>query len=252
MSVVDVFDNNALKVDYPEPDMVAQFSAVAANSVTAYKDLTGESRDLLLGASSNVQIEALNTINMYAGDNGTMSLYKTTVEDSNVRIDTLVLNVQESETGVTRVTAGSNALVFVPGDSNLTTVLGSLTIQDDVEAGHLILSTGTMSNALRIANSLHVDGAIFQNTVTIGGDLLSMGKVFGQNFNLFKNESLATSNATRVGYTLNINEKDQLEVIKYCSFGDKAVYKRVAVFGTQNLAPDDPTDTTYDGFDMLP
>lgn len=73
-ATVEIFDKNAISVMYPGDDMISTFSALAANKISALKDGLGNNQELVLGATSNINVEAQNTINLYAGDQGTISL----------------------------------------------------------------------------------------------------------------------------------------------------------------------------------
>lgn len=255
-----VFDNFAAQVAYPDETMLSTMSAMATQSVVALKDSQGVAADLTLGATSNLQLEAVDTVNIFTGD-GKMSLYKTVVDSSNLRTDTLILNVSEPTEGVARIQAGdSNIISLVPADAAKTTQVGDLTVSDDVQAEEIVLTTGAMSNGVRLEGALKVEGyQTVRDSLTvganawIGGHSFVNGNSYSKNYNLWKNsnDGLVTAAASKVGYSLIINDRDQLEIVKYGEFSNQEVYKKVAVFGTQSLSSNDGNEGTYMSFDAL-
>lgn len=260
---VEVFDNQPTSVFYPDENVVSTLSTLAAKNVVAFKDSDGNNTDLVLGATSNVNVEALDTVNIFTGD-GALLLYKTTVDESNVRTDRLLLDVVEEVQGVTRIEAGgSNSLVIMPADANKTTVVGDLTITDDTVASEVVVSTGAMTDGLRLSGNMKVDGyevvrdylSVGQDAF-VGGNTFVNGSVYSKNYNIWKSatEGVATSNASKVGYAFVMNERDQLEIVKYASFSNETnseVYKKVAVFGTQQLNVAESNEGAYMAFDPL-
>lgn len=263
MSSVEVFHNQSASVFYPDDNVVSTLSTLAAKNIVAFKDQQGSNTDLILGATSNVNVEALDTVNIFTGD-GALALYKTTVDDSNVRTDRLLLDVVETTEGVTRIEAGgSNSLVIMPADANKTTVVGDLTIMDDLLASEVVVSTGAMTDGLRLSGNMKVDGyEVVRDYLSVGSDTFIggnnyvNGSVYSKNYNIWKSatEGVATSNASKVGYAFVLNDRDQLEIVKYVSFSNETnseIYKKVAVFGTQQLSLDESSDGAYMAFDPL-
>jgi hypothetical protein len=68
-------------------------------------------------------------------------------------------------------------------------------------------------------------------------------------------DTLNDKTVTKVGFGFQINEKNQLEIIKYSKFNDgidtKSISKRIAIFGNNDINFDDVDDSNYLIFDSM-
>ena len=251
------------KVRYPDASELTEITSIAAQRVAAYLDTDGAKQDLTLGASSNVRVEAAGHVDLYAGEGGAVNLYETTVDPvSNVRTDNLLVNLaMNSALARTVVTAGgSNALQLLPGDSNKSLYLGDLVVRDDAANAEVQVTTSAaFASGLRVLRDLKVDGSTQVRDglsvgadAVVGGNVLSLGDLYGRNYNLFKSSNVSTADAQRVGYAFTINDHDQLELLKYGLFSSNdEVVQKVAVFGTSTLSAATANTASYLAFDAL-
>ena len=249
------------KPAYPDPVDLSQLSSVAAQRINAYADASGAQQDLTLGATSNVRVEAVGQVDLFAGQAGTVNVYDTTVDPTTgARTDTLILNVS-ADGAKTTVTAGSNALELLPGDAEKTLALGDLIVRDDAANAEVqVTTTSAYASGLHVLRDLKVAGGVqVRDGLSVGadavvsGNVLSLGDLYGKNYNLYKSSNVGTADALRVGYAFTINDHDQLELLKYGLFSsnDSEVVQKVAVFGTSTLTANVANTASYLAFDAL-
>ena len=140
--------DSTVQVEYPVINDIATFSTLAANIISAYDDLNGTAQDLVLGATSNVKIEAVDNIQLYTRD-GEYQLHKSQW-DGVTRTDTQLLTISDSNYHTAIASSQSNGIVF----------------KDRVIFNDVVWT----STDIIAGNNLYVNGDIV-----------------GQNFNLFKN-----------------------------------------------------------------
>lgn len=203
---------------------------IAARSITAMKDNSAQSNaySLVLGATSNVQVEAANSVNLYSGNTtqNQFNLYASTPSnDTATRTDTLYLSASTNATNNLTVlstsTATQNLLVSFSNLVNLNSIYMNTNNSYD--------TIGTNKSSLVIANTTN-----FSSNVAIQGNSVVYGSFFASNLNMWtaKTGAVAPTDLTMVGYGFRINSNDQLELIKMSSFKDNSTgNKRVAVFG---------------------
>lgn len=110
-------------IEYPEPDQLALFNRVIAKEVIAYSDESAAPQSLTLGGTSNVNVEAVNDINLYVKGEGDVNVYTTTY-DGGIRTDTKILSVLGSnQATVVRVPA-QRTLELQAGDAANTVTFG--------------------------------------------------------------------------------------------------------------------------------
>jgi len=198
------------RADVPAGDELTQLAAIGATAVNAYVDSAGAPRDLTLGATTNVRVEAVNAIDLYAGDRGSVNIYDTTVDPATgERTDTLIFGVSRDRVLDRTTIDASDALQ-----------LGDLVVTKDVESLVANVSTATMTQGIRFLRDVQVAGKqSVLDTLSVGGhavvsgSVFSKGDLFGKNYNLFKESNVATPDASRVGYAFTINAEDQLELL---------------------------------------
>ena len=212
-------------------DAYNQFSYVIAKSINAYADQTG-AKDLMLGASSNVHIEAIDSISTYVKDTGAVTFYSTTVSN-NVRTDREILSIKNLS-GVTSVTAGDSSNSIIVESTDASKTLGVST------------TTAAWSNDFQAFKTTQTKGFYFDNVVSTdlfkSRDIVSPGHVFGQDMGLyyFNSNAVNPGDLSEAGYSFRINTSLQLELVKYGKFivdggSTKAIYRRVGIFGANGI-----------------
>jgi len=247
------------------PDAYTVASTIVTTNVGAYSDESGVPQTLRLGATSNVVIEATGDVGMYVKDTGDFNLYSTQWTDGETRVDKHLLHVSEFSPIATIIEASSSNYIKVRGtDEAQTTILGAMTlcntgtmqfISTDMTNGFMFIDPVTMDQPLSVLSTVHVTGpAAFDNDVTVGKNITSHGNIYSKTVNVWRDHSNAIidTDVLRVGYGFNINERNQLEIIKYSMFmNSNEAAKKVAVFGNTNLQATDSNDSQYLVFDEL-
>jgi len=214
---------------------------IVTHNISAYKDLDGLPQSLTVGATSNLNIESALDVNVYLGKSNAYTLY-TSEYSGGVRTDTEILKVDRNTSGSTTVISGPSNIQITSSDvANSTFTVGSLELSQDATAQII----DTAMNNFRFEKGMQVQG-----DVAIANNLITSGNIYGANMNIW----LDTSNKTydRIGYGLHINDKDQLEIVKYAKFTSNSVLKKVAVFGSGTPTLSDQSDAaSYLVFDSL-
>lgn len=255
---------------YPDSTMFDTFDWIGAKRIEAYKDENGNPANLTVGATNNLNLEGVNELALFfAADNAGVNVYSSTYSNS-IRTDSNILHVQNTAPW-TYVSAGtsSNGLVLSGTDLWNTTVLGLLETAG-TSNNYCMLDTPVtngflMSNFLRVQKDVTIDGRLTVNSLqldgglTVASNLVTHGHVYGADINVWKdNLYIDSSNATRVGYSLRINDQDQLEFLKVSQFTDcntmcnLDITKRIAVFGYNKMTPADSNEIdNYIVFDEI-
>ena len=193
-------------IDYPDNTEYSVLNGIAALAVTAYSDQNSNAQNLTLGASSNVNIEAYEGVNMYFTEQNAVTLYNTSTAGS-VRTDTPILKIHNDS--ATTFLASSNFML-------------NLTGQDSVQTTTVSQTTLFTSNSSQCLQTPLGNGFVFEKTVTIPNlyassnivaqhNIACGGNMFTTSLNLYKNES----NNAQVAYAFYINEYDQLDLIRF-------------------------------------
>ena len=258
----------AYNIQYPDTFATTILNSMVVENISAYQETisgTLYNRNLTLGASSNVNLEAINDINSYLL-NGNAKYFNSTYVNG-IRADYEFMRfVGNSGLHLTTIQTLSNSLVLAASNyvmiNNLKFTTNS---NDDYQHITTALPNGIMSD---IQFSTYQDLLVGANA-TVNSNLLVKQNLivtgtsyFTSNINMW-NDVATTSNGTlsRIGYGFNINTSNQLEIIKYSEFYDNSVAgcnvkaaKRIAIFGNQSLGSNDGLDTAssnYFVFDTL-
>jgi hypothetical protein len=255
MATCSVLDATPLLINESYPDMYSldTFSTIAVQNIGAFTSLNGREK-LTIGATSNLVLESYNDTQLYLRDNSGLSLFQTKY-DSFGRHDNQILDIRSNvlpnntlDVTVIRGAASSNAVWVHGDDTNKTTWVSDMQVRTHNNR-HIQMSTYCpdgflIQNMTEFNSNVIIDGSLHcLNAVSIEGDtsingLLTVndnaivnGDVYSHTMNLFVNDPNAT--LSRVGYGFNINDKLELEVVKYIRFADdqSTTVKRVAVFG---------------------
>jgi hypothetical protein len=258
--------NNPVSVIYDlDDESYVLYDKVITKNITALPDLNTGSQTILIGGSSNVDVEASENIRSFTS-NGVLEHYF--VNDSNgARYDRLGLRVAQLTDSIVSISAESKLKL---SGTDGTVIIGSMQLHED--SGYQCMYTD-MSNGFRIESPLRVSSScVVQNTqiigqhltvgydVDIGRDMFVRGNMFGKILNLWKDkENVSRSNDTdQVGYAFRISDSDQLEIVRYLRFNDSnattpatTVTQRVAVFGNGNVDPSMRSDASSFNSDVL-
>lgn len=213
---------------------------IVATHVAAYSDGSQTPQSLTLGATSNVNVESVQDINMFMGLDNAYRLFTSTYStQTQARTDTEFLTVQRSSGNTTLITTPSN-LSFQPEDlQNSTIALGSLKVS--LASSNQVFDTDAAGFAL--SKSLQVSGGL-----SVSDNIVTSGSLFGKNMNIWEDKDSSQSNSApynRIGFGMRINAYDELEIVKYAKFADEStVLKKVAVFGVGALNSNMNSDTS--------
>lgn len=271
MSLTSVIENPSYLLEYPE-DGFGLFTNIVAKGIYAFTDSnTSLPQNLLVGASSNLNLEAVNDMNMYVKGTGAVKVYTSSYE-SETRSDTEILSVYESNASLTVIQApSSHAINLVPTDTYKTTLFGDMSMYTSNNINYIQsekneIRIKSVSGESNIQKIVVVDGALaisenatVVNNMTVGQALKANGSVFSRNFNVYKDIAGAGSDQIdQVGFALNINTSNQLEIVKVIRYNDAEtesartiVKRRVAVFDHRQTSSNTASDSAYDDFSTL-
>jgi hypothetical protein len=243
---------------YPDEMSIQTFTNVVAKTLTAYNNEDGVPQTLVIGSTSNMRVESVGDISFYVKDHGDINLYST-IYDGSTRIDKKILHVSSPSSVETRISATScNSLVLTGTDNLQTTVVSKITtcndtlfqyVQTDSSNGFLFKNDIVVGDSNGYDYFFKVQGDIdvtkdlnVVNDVFVGRNIISHNNVFGKTFNVWRDRSNITTpdDIVQVGFGFTINERNQLELVKYSQFASSnLVTKKVAVFGNVNISPNE-------------
>ena len=270
MDGTSVLNYPSYNILYPDSAMIDTFEWIGTKRIESYLDQNGNPTNLTVGATNSLNLEGVNELALFfAAENAGVNVYSSTYSNS-IRNDSNILNIQNTAPW-TYVSAGSssNGLILSGTDIWNTTVLGLLETAG-TSNNYCLMDTPVrngflMSNFLRVQKDVVIDGILTVNNLMLDGslnvasNLVSHGHVFGIDLNVWKDSAYVdASNATRVGYSLRINDQDQLEFLKVSQFTDCNtmsnidIVKRIALFGYNKLTPNDTNEIdNYIVFDEI-
>jgi hypothetical protein len=248
MAAASVLTLPQYDIIYPPTDELTTLANVVTKTITAYQDSNASVYDLLIGASSNIVAQAVNGIILEHNVNDALTLATAsgsvvsnylTVSDRNERVTFTDLN----EVGITFVTSD----MFI-GDARFVQTTNTMTLSMPTLLNGFVVSPATiMESTLEVKLNATID----QN-LQVGGDTSMVGRmvtysgVFTPDLAVYKTGT-GTNGAAQVGYSWRVNDKDQLELVKYSFFGTstEAIAKRVALFGNNVIGSTETSDVTY-------
>lgn len=229
---------------YPDSSFLNTANVLAAKSIVALTDeTTQQPQSLYLGATKDLSLQALEDLTFQLGSTRTL-----TVTDSNAT-ETLLVKATDSSTEITSV--AKDLKLQTSDNAAHDIVVGATTISQ--ESNYQMLHT-SMTQGFLLDNSLVVRGSeLVEGSLSVGNNVVCQSNVFAQNYNLFRprDSSISMNQASLAGFAWVVNDLDQLELLKYASFSNKRVTKRVAVFGQNSLYASHATDSNYLAFDEM-
>lgn len=223
MSVLDETRAAVETYDYPAPSAYVTVAAAVTKRVNAERDAEGHAKDLLLGATSNVLVEAVEAVRIVGRDRGTLELVGVTY-DGAARTDETVLTVDGLATGPAALTAGADkGLRFVSTDAGRTAAISGLSLSND--GLRQVIATESNQPLKLLSKGLCAD------------NIVAVGDVFGGDMSLFAphTERSNVGDVVEAGFNFHINDLLQLELVRYskvlASSGFTNKFQRVARFG---------------------
>ena len=235
MSLVSVLANPSYTFQYPE--QVNVMETLVLRNLVAYNDENNTS-SMLIGATSNVNIEAAENIQMFVKSTGSFDIF--TSDASGTRVDTKVLEVSAPNADKTLLATSGQTLEMYGADAQKTTIVGHTTFHTN-NAGsnqYIDIPVGEdfyFNNNVNVGRGMQVtDSVVVGKSLLVQDHLITYGNIFGSNLNVWRsfdsNQSI-NSNVGQVGFGFRINTNQQLELVKYTKFSSKTIAKRVALFG---------------------
>ncbi|PNH00069.1 hypothetical protein TSOC_014121 [Tetrabaena socialis] len=229
-------------------DELSQLGTLVTTNIAAYMDSNYDPQTLRIGASSNLVAQAVKGVYLEHG-----STSKVTLSTASGGIINPYMSIGMSNSRVTFIDQASAGLSF----QTLDTAIGGMRFVED--ASTMTLSMPTLNDGLSVLPAVAMqstlavalDTSLNQNIYVtgdtgMGGRLVTYGGVFTPDLALYRTSS--NNGAAQVGYSFKINDKDQLELVKYSFFDQSgtAVSKKVAVYGTSTIGALEVSDVVYE------
>lgn len=240
MSIFDVQNNQNYYIDYVDNEL-SVINNLSILRLSAYKNELGEAKNLFIGASSNLVIEASESLKTYVGETGIVQLHATTLSNSQRHDEEYLSFYYDSNLATTVIEANNNKKVSIKStDIDLTAEISGMTFCND-SSHQFISSIGS--------KGLHIlgPGAQLEN-------LWAHNHVFGKQLHVL--DRFETSNVgdfVEAGYTMQMNNMLQLEIIRYGKVitpsGHKKVYQKVGIFGGKGFSSSNNTDSNLQNDD---
>lgn len=199
--------NPNYSINYPDADTFDVFNNVALTNIAAFQDASGNAQNLTLGASSNVNIEAHDGINVYFAQPDSVTYYNTKIVN-NARVDTPILEMH-NDLATTFLSANNLSLNLSGMDSNRTTTVSRTTMQT---SNYSQLVDTPLGNGFVFAPSMQLLSNLdVKNDIVSHNNIACSGNMFSSTMNLYKNKDINT----QISYAFYINEFDQLDIVRY-------------------------------------
>lgn len=212
--VISVIYNPPYAIDYPS-GFYSTFDEVVATKICAFSDASNNVKNLTLGATSNIILEARKGMDLYFSSNDAITFYNTSVT-SNIRTDVEVLQIKNQNSDLSFTTVDGLSMTFVPSDPRNTTNIGNMSL---FESNNFRTLTTTDGNGFKIQNGLNLT-----SNLTVADDIVAKnnigcaGNMFSKTYNVYKDKDFTVpenSNTAQIAYAFYINEHDQLDLVKY-------------------------------------
>jgi hypothetical protein len=243
---MSIYNVPSLQVDYFDPTMIDTLPTIATQSVVAYHDANNVAQDLTIGATQDLNLLAINDVNVQHGfsnnliisssSNDTLDPYMS-IGYSNDRI--VISDIKNTGLTITSTDTEIGSLKLVEANSTLNVTLNNLT------QGIYVAPNFTLLDKLKVVGDATMCNNLFvQGSELINGDLVAYGKVMAPDISVFKQSVNAGVN--QVGYSFQINDDDQLNIVKYSFFDSNSnVSKKIATFGFNQLNDTQTSDISY-------
>ena len=262
MSILQsVFDDPNYNLSYPAGDTFNVLTNVNTLSVTAHTDITGTPQDLLIGASKNINLEAVTALNLYVEDSNAVTFYNTEISDTLSRTDIPILQLFRSNVD-TFLNAPNMTLSVSGGDTSMTTTVSKTKYTYSNLYQVISLPTDHVGNGFifapptRFMSNLDVTDSIVSHN-----NIACSGNIFSSTLNLYKDRICTSGDSnTQIAYAFYINKYDQLELIRFNKYttdghvSPNPMLQRIATFGKNNMTKTaDPYDyTALNEFNSIP
>ena len=280
-STLSALSSNTPSMDYPD-DMFNVMSDIVTRRIVSYPDASSSAQSLTIGSTADIAFESKGNTNLHVDPTKEVKFYHTSI-DSETRNENLFLNLSASNNS-TELLAPNSRLRLSPGDTDKTTNVGSMTVNENSVSQLLTTDKSefkVMKN-MSVLGDFNLTGQFFTpqlNAVNLTIDnsinvthQVTNGSMYGNNMNIWinKDDDPGDRLTNQIGYGFKINSNtEQLELFKYkrFSFTDsngnttksgKTQYRKVCHFGfgvTTYDKESDVTDadilTTFNTLDVL-
>jgi hypothetical protein len=235
MATASVLTRPSYYIDYDDTSLQT-LGLVSAIGISAYKDDNDVTQNLTIGASKNVNVEAVDGVNLIFNSNNDVRLWNY-VDTAGVITSNEVLKIR-SDSDNTYISASNRELILTGADSNSTTTVSKTTFTETLN--YQVVTT--TSPGMFLDTSVVVNSNLQVTTDIVGyQNIVASGNVFSSTVNWYKNYTPSSSNnyKAQTAYGMYINDFDQLEIIKFEKFGTSNIstsQKRVGVYGTDTGA----------------
>ena len=264
---ISPFGSNIVPEEYLD-DVYTVMTDIITKQIMAVPDADNSNApvNLYLSASSSLVLQSKNDLKVDLAPTSAFNIYEASGAYNDTISETQIFSLS-ANSNVTSLSFGSNSLALIPGDTNKTTNVGSLIVNESLSSQLVDTSKYDIKlmKDLTVLGNLNTTGTFYSsylNSVNLvvenninTTNQVSRGSSFGNNMNIWINKGTASDQETnRIGYGFHINSNtEQLELFKYkrYSFVDsngeiqnqgKTQYRKVAQFGFGVTTYDKDTD----------
>jgi hypothetical protein len=255
-------------MDYPD-DMFNVMSDIVTRKIVSYPDTSNLPQPLVIGATSDLALESKGNTNLHVDPTKDVNFYHTSIDSGDIRHETRFMTLSASNNS-TELLAPNSKIKLSPGDTDRTTNVGSMTVNENT-VSQLLNTDKTEFKVMKnmsvlgdfsltgqfFAPNLSAVNLMIDNSLNVTHQVAN-GGMFGNNMNIWinKDDSPGDRVTNQIGYGFRINSNtEQLELFKYKRFsfldsnGDvkksgKTQYRKVAHFGFGVSTYDKDSDIT--------
>jgi hypothetical protein len=244
MSVIDYLTQN-YNLLYPDPSIFNIFDNVITKSISAYDDENNNPQNLVVGATSNVKLEAVGAVQVYTRDDAQFEIYSSTMSNG-VRTDTPALSVTVDADGSNTVisTVENKGIILRSTDPLRSVAISGITMCNDKL--HQIISASDTYQGVSVTDNMTVKNVYTDKIITDDN-------VFAKDLNIWKKVDNASNvgDVSELGFSFRINDDNELEMVKFGKvlLSDntyKTIYKKVGMFGRFNFNSNMESDVVHD------
>jgi hypothetical protein len=279
---LSVLSPNVSQIDYPD-DMFNVMSDIVTRKIVSYPNMSNLPQPLVIGASSDLAFESKGNTNLHVDPSKDVNFYHTNIDSGETRHENRFMTLSASNNS-TELLAPNSKLKLSPGDTDRTTNVGSMTVNENTISQLLntdksefkvmknmsVLGDFNLTGQF-FAPNLNAVNLVIENSLNVTHQVAN-GGMYGNNMNIWinKDENPTDKGTNQIGYGFRINSNtEQLELFKYKRFsfldsnGDvqktgKSQYRKVAHFGfgvstydKENDITDTEILTTFNTLDTL-
>jgi hypothetical protein len=227
-------------VEYTDYDTQNVITNISVQNLVASYGLVNNvmtPQSLYVGATGDVTIKASDQFKMMLGSNNTLSFYN--------NLDNKALDFVTTTSESRLVASARDFTLTTTNNASYKLNVGATTLLESND--YQVVGTSKAAGFL-YNNSVVINGSeVITNSLAVGGNMTIGSNLYTPTVNLYKN----TSNET-IGFAMLINDRDQLEIVKYTGFSNGTkVARKVAIFGNTKLKTTDSSDGNQYQFDSM-